>query len=170
MKLFGRSGGYWLFWTGFIYFVASIAHLTWFKDDIRQEYITLAWLLLMAMPLFVPQLREYLNMAPFFDRTDMWRKREIGDKVSKDIEDTNTSNVLKFPEVQVPRLKAVEPELDVSRPPYALGVNDSGNVQFTMRNDYGTTSLTMTDEGVVNLIEDLAHYIRRDYKVEITKK
>lgn len=168
MKLFGRSGGYWLFWTGFIYFVASIVHLTWFKDDIRQEYITLTWLLLMALPLFVPQLRDYLNMAPFFDRTDMWRKREIGDKVSKDIDD---SNVLNFP--NKPDLKVVEPPkdtLNVTRPPYTLGVNEAGNVQFSMKTDYGSTSLTMNDEGVIGLIEDLAHYIRQDYKVEIIKK
>jgi hypothetical protein len=101
----------------------------------------------------------------------MWRKREIGDKVSKDIDETN---VLKFPDPkELPRLKAVEPseaELDARRSPYTIGINNAGNIQFNMKNDYGTTTLTMNDEGVVNLIEDLAHFIRKTHTVTIEEK
>lgn len=99
----------------------------------------------------------------------MWRKREYGDNVSKDIED---NNVLKFPEVK-PDLKLVTPpqdSIDDTRPPYTIGRNESGNVQLSMKTSYGSTWLTMNEEGVINLIEDLAHYIRQTHHVEITTK
>jgi hypothetical protein len=101
-------------------------------------------------------------MAPLFEKEEKVMSEET----------TTDNNVVKFPEHK-PDLKLVEPPkdtLNVTRPPYTLGVNDAGNVQFSMKTDYGSTSLTMNDEGVIGLIEDLAHYIRQDYKVEIIKK
>jgi hypothetical protein len=170
MKLFGRTGGYYLFWSGFAYFVASIICITWFKE-IEPQFVTLAWIIVMMLPLVVPQIGRYFNMQPFFGENSMWRKREIGDRVSKDIDDTN---VLKFPDPKaLPRLKAVEPsesELDASRSPYTIGINHSGNIQFNMRTDYGTTTLTMNEQGVIDLIEDLAHFIRKTHTVTITEK
>lgn len=173
MKLFGRTGGYYLFWTGFVYFVIGFTCAVWFKE-IPVHFVTMCWLLVLMLPLVVPPIGRYFNMTTFFGEDSMWRKREIGDKVSKDINETDTdmSKVVKFPEAKSD-LKLVEPPkdtLNVARPPYTLGVNDAGNVQFSMKTDYGSTSLTMNDEGVIGLIEDLAHYIRHDYKVEIVKK
>ena len=169
MKLFGRTGGYYLFWSGFAYFVASIICITWFKD-VPPHVVTATWILVLMLPLLVPPIGNYFNMDSFFGENGMWRKREIGDKVRKDIEDTN--NVLKFPEVK-PDLKVVQPPkdtIDVSRSPYTIGVNEAGNVQFSMRHDYGSTTLTMNDDGVIGLIEDLAHYIRRTHTVTIAEK
>jgi hypothetical protein len=48
---------------------------------------------------------------------------------------------------------------------YTIGVNEHNCVQVKT----GYTTLTMTDVGVVQLIEDLAHHIRHTYTVEITK-
>jgi hypothetical protein len=167
MKLFGRTGGYYLFWSGFAYFVASIICITWFKE-FPPHLVTLTWIIVMMLPLVVPPIGNYFNMEPFFGENSMWRKREIGDKVSKDIDDTN---VLKFPDPKaLPRLKAVEPDLDDSRSPYSIGINNAGNVQFTMKNDYGSTTLTMNNQGVIELIEDLAHFIRKTHEVAITEK
>jgi hypothetical protein len=167
MKLFGRTGGYYLFWSGFAYFVASIICITWFKE-FPPHLVTLTWIIVMMLPLVVPPIGRYFNMEPLFGENSMWRKREIGDKVSKDIDDTN---VLKFPDPKaLPRLKAVEPDLDESRSPYSIGINNSGNVQFTMKNDYGSTTLTMNNQGVIELIEDLAHFIRKTHSVDITEK
>jgi hypothetical protein len=163
MKWFGRSPGYWLFWTGAIYFIISIAHLTWFKDSIPQGTITLAWLIFLSLPLFIPSLRRYLNMAPVFGSN----KKET--EMSKEDNETNDgAKVLKFPEP--PKLRALEPEIDTSRSPYTIGINPAGNVQFVMKNDYGTSIITMNDQGVVELIEDLAHYIRKTHSVEVVKK
>jgi hypothetical protein len=49
-------------------------------------------------------------------------------------------------------------------------VNGAGNVQLAVKNDYGTTIITMNDEGVITMIEDLAHYLRKTHSVEIVKK
>jgi hypothetical protein len=168
MKLFGRTGGYYLFWSGFAYFVASIICITWFKD-VPPHLVTLTWIIVMMLPLVVPPIGNYFNIQPFYGENNMWRKREIGDNVSKDIEETN---VVKFPEAK-PDLKVVEQPkdtLDVSRPPYTIGINNAGNVQFSMRTDYGHTTLTMNDDGVIGLIEDLAHYIRQTHTVTIVEK
>lgn len=50
---------------------------------------------------------------------------------------------------------------------YTIGVNEEGNTQFRVKTDGGFVTLTMTDQGVVDLIEDLAHPIRKRYVVEI---
>jgi hypothetical protein len=47
--------------------------------------------------------------------------------------------------------------------PYTVGFTESGRIQLVV----GFSTLTMTDQGTVNLIEDLAHAIRKRYKVEI---
>jgi hypothetical protein len=49
---------------------------------------------------------------------------------------------------------------------YLIGLTPDGDIQLNIGN-YAT--MTMTDVGVVQLIEDLAHYIRHRYDVEITK-
>lgn len=51
---------------------------------------------------------------------------------------------------------------------YTVGVNEHGRVQFRMQLDYGSATLTMNDQGTLDLIEDLAHCIRKRYKIEIT--
>lgn len=48
---------------------------------------------------------------------------------------------------------------------YTIGVNEHKCVQMKI----GQTSVTMNDEGVITMIEDLAHAIRHRYDVEITK-
>jgi hypothetical protein len=48
---------------------------------------------------------------------------------------------------------------------YTVGVNEHGYTVFKT----GNCSLTMNSEAVVAMIEDLAHSIRRQYDVEITK-
>lgn len=165
MKLFGRTSGYYLFWTGFLYFLVGLVCAFWYKE-IPVHYVTMSWLVVLSLPLVVPQIGKYFNMRPLYGEDNMWRKREIEDAVSKDIENPN---VVKFPAVR-PELRAVEPDLDTSYSPYTIGTNSAGNVQFTVRHDYGSTTLTMTDEGVISLIEDLAHQIRKTHNIQITEK
>lgn len=50
---------------------------------------------------------------------------------------------------------------------YTIGVNAKGETQFRIKMDYGSATLTMTTAGVIDLIEDLAHSIRKDYSVVI---
>ena len=78
------------------------------------------------------------------------------------------SNVVKFPDpVKVPEMSegtAPQSSLDSSDAHYYLGTNKSGNVNLKI----GYSILTMTPEGVVELIERLALMI--DNHVEVTVK
>lgn len=53
--------------------------------------------------------------------------------------------------------------------PYTIGVTAENKIQMRINADNISTSLTMSPLGVVRLIEDLAHSIRKDYKVIINK-
>ena len=83
--------------------------------------------------------------------------------------DKKPSNVVPFPVKEIPipvaQPPAENPKLK-ARANYLIGVNQDGAVQLSV-GEYAT--LTMTDAGVVQLIEDLSHYIRHTYAVEITK-
>jgi hypothetical protein len=79
------------------------------------------------------------------------------------------SNVVPFPVKEIPMPVAQPPAENpklTSPANYLIGVNPDGAVQLSV-GEYAR--LTMTDVGVVQLIEDLSHYIRHTYAVEITK-
>ena len=88
-----------------------------------------------------------------------WRKRQIAEQVAKDIGD--------FPET--PEVESPKEIFDSSEAIYTIGKNNAGNIQFRIKLDYGSTSLTMRPEAVVDLIEQLAVTIRNQYKVEVTE-
>jgi hypothetical protein len=81
--------------------------------------------------------------------------------------DKKPSNVVPFPVKEIPMPEVGPPAENLRAPAnYLIGVNADGDVQLNVGN-YAT--MTMTDIGVVQLIEDLAHAIRHRYAVEITK-
>lgn len=87
--------------------------------------------------------------------------------------DKKPSNVVPFPtwkDVAPPPMPEVKPPAEnpkLKAPAnYLIGVNPDGAVQLNV-GTYAT--LTMTDAGVITLIEDLAHAIRQRYEVEITE-
>ena len=162
--MFKPSAGLWLISCGILYFVVALADHFYFQSG-YQIVIQLCWFALVALPLVVPRLADKLNMYTIWEKTGMWRKREIADKVNADMKD---DNIVQFPEVKaIPMPKVVDPSLDSREPSYTIGVNDAGNTSFRLKLDYGSVSLTMTQQGVIDLIEDLAHTIRKDYSVDI---
>ena len=82
-----------------------------------------------------------------------WRKRQIAERVAKDIEDSTEPKV----------------EFDGSESIYTVGKNKAGHTQLRINLDYGSTTLTMGPEAVVDMIEQLSVTIRKQYKVEVTK-
>ena len=83
--------------------------------------------------------------------------------------DKKPSNVVPFPtwkDIPPPTVESPSENPKLKAANYLIGANQDGAVQLKV-GDYAT--LTMTDVGVVQLIEDLAHYIRHTYAVEITK-
>jgi len=155
MKLFGRSSGYYLFWTGFVYFwVGMYLALT---HTALTEYASLGFVLVLSVPLWCPPVARYFNMEPMmFDWFRNFRDNRYADgglvsdmgKIGEDM-----SKVVKFPE-----LKAVPtPEPEPEKPAkvfYRLGLSDNNRVSLSMY--YG--EILMNRAGVQSLIDQLEFY------------
>jgi hypothetical protein len=139
MKLFGRSSGYYLFWTGFVYFWVGI-YLA-FTQAARPEIATLGFVLALSVPLWCPPVARYFNMEPLM--FDFFKKRDY-------------SNVVKFPE-QPKAVPYIEPPKEKEKPAhtyYRLGLTDNNRVSFTM----GYSEITMNAAGVDSMIKLLETY------------
>jgi hypothetical protein len=142
MKLFERSGGYWLFWWSAVYFVFGMLSLFVFKTD-WFPLTQLAWLCIIALPLVCNPLARWLNMREnhMFD----WLKGK----------NKMPENVVPFP-APVPKL--VEPPPAPQKPEpktyYTFGLTNDNRVSFTM----GYTTLTMNVGGVDQLIKQLEFF------------
>jgi hypothetical protein len=143
MKLFGRSGGYYLFWCSFIYLVVGLTCAVYYKA-IQPEYVQMVWLVAMATPLLVPPVARYFNMEPVM--FDLFKKNKM------------PKNVVPFPmpkAVEPPKL--VEPPKAPEKPAttyYEIGHTTDNRVSIKM----GYSTVTMNRQGVQNLIDQLALY------------
>lgn len=137
MKLFERTGGYWLFWWSAVYFIIGmidlfVLHTDWFP------WVQLVWLCVIALPLVCNPLARWLNMK---ENTmfDLFKKRDY-------------SNVVKFPEPKA--VPYIEPPPEPEKPPttyYRLGITNNSRVSFQM----GYSEITMNADGVDNMIRQL---------------
>jgi len=139
MKLFGRTGGYYLFWTGFVYFWTGM-YLA-FTHAAPVEYATMAFVLVLSVPLWCPPIARHFNMEPLmFDFFKSRKERE---------EEYN--NVVKFPEPKVvPQVEPPKEEKPVTTY-YRLGITNNSRVSFQM----GYSEITMNAEGIDNMIKQL---------------
>jgi hypothetical protein len=147
MKLFGRSSGYYLFWTGFVYFWAGM-YLA-FTHAAQPELATLGFVLVLSVPLWCPPVARYFNMEPVM--FDLFKKNKM------------PGNVVPFP---APKAVApVEPTAPKEKDPttyYSIGHTDDNRVTLRM----GYTTLTMNYHGVQNLIDQLELYQQQLHKEE----
>jgi len=138
MKLFGRSSGYYLFWTGFIYFWVGM-YLA-FTQAARPEIATLGFVLALSVPLCCPPVARYFNMEPLM--FNLFGKKD------------NVYNL--------PGSKSVPPEPEVETPKqeepakifYRLGLTDNNRVAFSM----GYSEITMNRTGVQQMIDQLTFF------------
>jgi len=140
MRLFGRSSGYYLFWTGFVYFWVGM-YLA-FTQTASPEIATLGFVLALSVPLWCPPVARHFNMEPLM--FDLFKKRDY-------------SNVVKFPApTVVPDTPYIEPPLPKPEPKtyYTFGLTNDNRVSFTM----GYTTLTMNEVGVQQLIDQLEFF------------
>ncbi len=142
MKLFGRTSGYYLFWTGFVYFWVGM-YLA-FTQAARPEFATLGFVLVLSVPLWCPPVARHFNMEPLmFD----WFKK-----------DKTPSNVVPFPEPKlVPPVPEVKPPAEPEKPAhtfYRLGLTDNNRVSLTM----GYSEITMNAAGIDSMITLLETY------------
>ena len=140
MKLFGRTSGYYLFWTGFVYFWVGM-YLA-FTHTAPTEFATLGFVLVLSIPLWCPPVARHFNMEPLM--FDFFKKREY-------------SNVVPFPKPEaVPYVELPEPPKSEKDPTtyYTFGLTDDNRLSFRM----GYTTLTMNHVGVQSLINQLEFF------------
>lgn len=140
MKLFGRTSGYYLFWTGFVYFWVGM-YLA-FTHVAHPELATLGFILALSVPLWCPPVARYFNMEPVM--FDLFKKK-----------DKTPSNVVKFPEPKA--VPNIEPPKEKEKPAhtyYRLGLTDNNRVSLVM----GYSEITMNAAGVDSMIKLLETY------------
>jgi len=137
MKLFDRTGGHWLFWSGLLYLsVTVLVALSPYRD--YTMLVELVWLVMVALPLVCNPLARWLNMKENH-MFDLFKKNKM------------PKNVVPFP---APAPKLVEPPPEPKKPPvtyYTLGMNSDNRLEFKM----GYSAISMNYGGVTNLIEQL---------------
>ena len=60
------SGGVWLFWTGAVYLELLVIDLL-AGEPVPSEFIQLAWVLIMSLPLFMPPLARFFNVKTVWE-------------------------------------------------------------------------------------------------------
>ena len=66
MKVWQRSGGCWLFWVSFVYFVVVMCN-EFAYNFTEMEYIQIVWILITSIPLWYKPLARWLNMRTFWE-------------------------------------------------------------------------------------------------------
>ena len=139
MKLFGRTGGHWLFWCGFIYLFGgmAVAFSSYRQYTILVEMV---WLVSISLPLLCNPLARWLNMKETH-MFDFFKKKP--------------SNVVQFPE-QTPKMPQIEPpkKEEPAKIFYRLGLTDNNRVAFSM----GYSEITMNKGGCQQMIDQLIFF------------
>jgi hypothetical protein len=68
MKMFGRSGGYWLFWMSAIYLVAGFIQIYVYEFSPRLEYIQAVWVVSLSLPLWIKPMAQWLNIKTIWEQ------------------------------------------------------------------------------------------------------
>ncbi len=142
LKLFGRSGGYWLFWISAAYLVIGLVSL---YNGVSSIWLSPLYIFFLAMPFWFPPLGRAINLDVTWDQKMFdWFKK-----------DKTPSNVVPFPEPKlVPPMPEVEPPEEPAKIFYRFGVTDKNRLAFQM----GYSEITMNRQGVQNLIDQLEFF------------
>ena len=85
-----------------------------------------------------------------------WRKRQIADKVAKDVED---GKVLPFPEPKevppMPKVEDPKASSEDDKPVYQIGKLADGRVTLRVGSNYSWTTITMNNQAVDGLVRML---------------
>lgn len=147
MKRFGITGGHWLFYVSAAYFVIGMASI---YNGATSVWLPPLYIFFLSMPFWIPPFGRAINLDVTWDiKMFDWIKGK------KDAED-GASNVVKFPEPKsVPQMPEVKPpKEEPAKIYYRFGVTDNNRVSFQM----GYSEITMSKEGVQNLIDQLEFF------------
>jgi phage shock protein PspC (stress-responsive transcriptional regulator) len=142
MKLFGRTGGYYLFWAGAIYIVVGIANA--FLHLMDPTLLSVIWILCLLVPLTIKSVADYFNMSTIWDQL-----RPRKSKMYDNLED-NVYN-LPPPKLVPPRPEVKEPV----EPAYQIGRTEDGLITLRMGTNHQWSQITMNEDGVDTLIRML---------------
>lgn len=65
MKLFERSGGYYLFWLSTVYLIVGLTNIAY--NFTKVEYIQMVWVLCLILPLIIKPLARWLNVRTLWE-------------------------------------------------------------------------------------------------------
>ena len=134
MKLFGRTGGYYLFWTGLVYLLIG-GYNVFVEHIVPVEIVQMAWVAILALPFAIPQFGRWLNMSMPWDRK----------------EPVIPNNVVPFPEPKLTPVPEPEPEEH-----YRVGFTTDNKTTLTLISPGGgTMTLTMNRDSCEQLIRML---------------
>ena len=149
MKLFGRTGGYYMFWSGFLYFTVGM-YCIFVNDFVPVWLAQIAWITVLLLPFAIPPLGRYFNLDVTWDRNmfNLFGKK-----------DKEKENVVKFPELKsVPQVEPPKKE-EPAKIYYRLGLTDNNRVAFSM----GYSEITMNKEGCQQMIDQLKFFQKQLY-------
>jgi len=98
MKIFGRSGGYYLFWCSALYLVIGMLDIFFIEADLSPQ-IQIAWLSVLVAPFVFPPWVRWFNLDINWDKKmfNLFGKKDKG-------------NVVDFPKLVEPTEPKPEPK------------------------------------------------------------
>lgn len=121
------SSGLYLFSVSAVYFIAGMIDIFIYKYD-RNGLLPIVYIVILSLPLFIPQLAHKFNMTNIFD---IFKKKEV-------VEET-PSNVVAFPK-KAP-LEVVRPQ---PKECYRIGYDENNEmVSLTLMASEGGGSITL---------------------------
>ena len=157
MKLFERTGGYYLFWVSAIYLSVGMYEV-FVNHFLPIELIQVAWISVLALPFICPPFGRYINLDVTWDQKmfNMFGKKG-----------TLPNNVVKFPDhreygiddKQALPLPQAEPpkKEEPAKIYYRLGLTDNNRVAFSMH----YAEITMNKAGCQQMIDQLRFFQRQ---------
>lgn len=141
MKLFGRTGGYYLFWAGVIYLLAVAINA--YLKLVEPIILSIVWMWCLLVPLTIKPVADYFNMSTIWDHL----------KPRAPIMNEYNDNVYNLP---TPKLVPPMPEAEESvSPAYQIGVTEDGRVTLRLGNGQQWSQISMNDAAVDTLIRML---------------
>jgi len=143
MKIFGRSGGYYLFWCSALYLVIGMLDIFFIEADLSPQ-IQIAWLSVLVAPFVFPPWVRWFNLDINWDKKmfNLFGKKDKG-------------NVVDFPKLVEPTEPKPEPKKEEpAKIFYRLGLTDNNRVSFQM----GYSEITMNKAGCQQMIDQLEFF------------
>ena len=150
MKLFGRTGGYWIFYISAAYFVCGMWSI---YKGVDLTWLPPLYILFLSMPFWLPPLGRSINLDIDWDHKmfDFFRRKTAKEYME------DASNVYNLPKPKlVPPMPEVEPpkKEEPAKTFYRLGLTDNNRVSFQM----GYSEITMNREGCQQMIDQLTFF------------